>query len=172
MSPRSDEPALRAFLARDLGAVTAAGGLPEGLSLEQVAATLGADPGRTVRWFLGSPPEEAFWCPAVGVDGFDDTVKIWFRRGIVVKLTGEWPDLATATLAPLGPPDLELDHRMDTLVVESGEKVWADRGLGVTLNRSGTMVVELSTFTATTAEEYRRQLAGVSEYRESPAPEI
>ena len=62
------EAALSAFVARNLDELAALGGLPEGLALDRVAAELGADPDRTARWFLGDPPEEAFWCPAVGIE--------------------------------------------------------------------------------------------------------
>ena len=165
------EAALGAFVARNLGDLAALGGLPEGQALDRVAAELGADPGRMARWFLGDPPEEAFWCPAVGIDGFDDTIKVWFRDGVVVKLTGEWPELAPADAEPLGPPDLRLDHRTDAPTVDGDEQVWADLGIALTFNRLGSTIVGLSAFVPTTPEEYRVRLADVREYREAPAPD-
>jgi hypothetical protein len=162
-------PALRAFLARDLAALASLGGLPPGLPLGDVAAVLGADPGAYGRWFLGDPARETFWCPATGVDAFDDTVKIWFRDGTVVKLEGEWPELDPDSAAALGPPELQLDHHMDVLLVKDGEQVWPGKGIALKLNRSGTRVVGLSTFPPTTADGYREALKDVDEYRESPA---
>lgn len=165
------EPALRAFVDRDLTALAALGGLPTNLALAQVADQLGADPTATVRWFLGSESREAFWCPAFDIDGFDDTVRIWFSDGVVVKLEGEWPELAPADLQVLGPPDLRLDHRVDVLVVEGGDHVWAGAGIAVKLNRSGSTVVGLTAFPATSPQEYRERLADVGEYREMPLPD-
>ena len=130
---------------------------------------LGADPEAFGRFFLGDPPRETFWCPAVGVEGFDDTVKIWFRDGIVVKLEGEWPEMALEAVAALGPPELELDHRMDVTLVQGGEQVWPSKGIALKVNRAGSMAVALATFPPTTADGYRESLKDVDEYRESPA---
>ena len=162
-------PALRAFLARDLAALAAVGGLPSGLALEDVAAELGADPAAFGRFFLGDPAQETFWCPVVGVDGFDNTIKIWFRDGVVVKLEGEWPEMAPDSFATLGPPELELDHRMDVTMVQGGERVWPSKGIALKVNRAGSMAVALATFPPTTAAGYRASLKDVDEYRESPA---
>ena len=59
----TDDPALRAFLSRDIGQLSAAGGLPEALPLAAVAAALGADPDTYVRWFLGDPPRKPSGAP-------------------------------------------------------------------------------------------------------------
>ena len=163
------KPALRAFLARDLAGLAAIGGLPSGLSLTDVAAELGGDPSAFGRFFLGDPAQETFWCPVVGVEGFDNTVKIWFRDGNVVKLEGEWPEIAPDSFATLGPPELELDHRMDVTLVPGGERVWPSKGIAVKVNRAGSMAVALATFPPTTADGYRENLKTVEEYRESPA---
>jgi hypothetical protein len=161
---------LGAFLGRNLAELAAVGALPAGLPLVDVAAALDADPEAFGRFYLGDPAQEAFWCPAVGVEGFDDTIKIWFRDGIVVKLDGEWPELAPEAIAVLGAAELQLDHRMDVLLVEGGEHVWPSKGIAVKLNRQGTLVVGLSTFQPTTADGYRTNLKTVEEYRESPSP--
>ena len=71
---------LRAYADRDLAEWASLGGLPEGVPLEDVAAVLGADPTALVRWFLGDPPRETFWCPAT-VKGYDGRVKILVSRG-------------------------------------------------------------------------------------------
>ena len=163
------DPALQAYLARDLAALASIGGLPDALSLPDVAAAIGADPEAYGRSFLGDPPRETFWCPAVGVKGFDDTVKIWFRDGIVVKLDGEWPEMAPDAAAALGPPELLLSHRMDVLVVDGGEQVWPSKGIALKVNRAGTLAVRLSAFPPTTADGYRQSLRDVDDYRESPA---
>jgi|SRR6478609_8583375 len=166
-----EDAALRAFLARDVGALAAAGGLPHGLPLDEVASALGADPTAFGRFFLGEPARETFWCPAVGVSGFDDTIKIWFRDGIVVKLEGEWPELAPATAADaLGPADLLLDHRTATQMVPGGQHVWPSKGIALTVNRAGTLIVALSTFPPTTPDGYQESVKPVDEFRESPAP--
>lgn len=164
-----DSPWLSAFLGRDLAELASAGALPSGLPLGEVATALDADPEAVGRWFLGDPARETFWCPAVKVDGFDDTIKIWFRDGTVVKLEGEWPELDPEQADRLGPPDLHLDHQIDVKVVKGGEHVWATKGIAIKLNPSGKLVVGLSTFPPTTADGYRATLRNVDEYRESPA---
>ena len=63
------EPVTR--VTQDLGELNALGGLPSDLPLVDVAAVIGADPEAYVRWFLGDPPKETFWCPASAVEGFD-----------------------------------------------------------------------------------------------------
>jgi hypothetical protein len=161
--------ALRAFLARDLAGLAAVGGLPSGLALNDVAAELGADPSAFGRFFLGDPAQETFWCPVVGVEGFDNTIKIWFRDGIVVKLEGEWPEIAPDAITTLGAPELELDHRMDVTLVQGGERVWPSKGIALKVNRAGSMAVALATFPPITADGYRASLKDVDEYRESPA---
>jgi hypothetical protein len=160
---------LRAYADRDLPEWVSLGGLPEGVPLEAVAANLGADPTVFVRWFLGDPPRETFWCPAT-VKGYDGRVKIWFRGGAVVKLEGEWPELSPDAIEALGTPDLRLDYQWDTMMVPGGEQVWASRGLAVRLNSSGNLAVGLSAFSATTPAGYRESLQGNDDYRESPDP--
>jgi len=161
---------LRAFLDRDLAELAAAGALPAGLPLSEVAGALGADPDACGRWFLGEPARETFWCPAMGVEGFDDTIRIWFRDGIVVRLDGEWPELDPAAIAVLGAPELQLDHQQDVLLVVGGEHVWPSKGIAIKVNDSGRLIVGLSTFSPTTADGYRESLKGVDEYRESLSP--
>jgi hypothetical protein len=161
---------LRAFLDRDLAELAAIGALPAGLPLGEVAAALGADPDAFGRWFLGDPAREAFWCPAIDIDGFDDTIKIWFRDGIVLKLEGEWPELDPDRAGVLGAPELRLDHQLDVLVVQGGEQVWPSKGISLKLNDSQSLVVGLSTFPPTTADGYRETLRNVEEYRESLSP--
>jgi len=156
---------LRAFADRDLAALVASGGLPAGVPVGEVASTWGADPGVFLRHFLGDPPRETFWSPAV-VEGFR-RVKMWFRDGVVVKLEGEWPTLDPAVADTLGEPSLELDHRIDVATVPGGELVWPGRGLALKLNRSRSLVVALSFFAATTPDEYRRTLRNFDDYRES-----
>lgn len=167
MSPELAQ-VLSAYTRRDLSEWVALGGLPQGMSLEQVAAALGADPETYVRWFLGDPPREAFWCPAT-VHGYD-RVKIWFREGIVLKLEGEWPELAPGAAAALGPPDTRLDYRLDTMVVPGGEQVWPTRGIALKLDSEGNLGVGLTGFSPTTLTEYRETLRDDDDYRESPPP--
>jgi hypothetical protein len=88
----------------------------------------------------------------------------------VVRLEGEWPELAPAAADELGPPELRLDHRIDVTVVEGGEHIWASRGIALKLNRSGTLAVGLSTFPPTTPAKYREDLQDADEYRESSPP--
>jgi hypothetical protein len=161
---------LSAYSRRDFGKLRSLGGLPEGLAPAEVAAALGADPEAYVRWFLGDPPEEAFWCPAT-VDGYDGAVKIWFRDGVVVKLEGEWPELSPAEAEVLGPPEMRLDYQLDVMVVPGGEQVWASLGLALKLNSEGSLAVGLSAFPPTTPSGYREALQTFHEYRESPLPE-
>jgi hypothetical protein len=167
MSPELAQ-VLSAYTRRDLSLWVSLGGLPEGTSLEQVAAALGADPEIYVRWFLGDPPREAFWCPAT-VHGYD-RVKIWFREGIVLKLEGEAPDLSPSAAEVLGPPEARLDYRLDTMVVPGGENVWPTRGVALKLDPEGSRTVGLTGFSPTTLTEYRGVLKGDDDYRESAPP--
>ena len=164
-------PALRAFVARDLAELATVGGLPPGLAVDDVAAELGADPAAFGRFFLGDPAQETFWCPVLGVEGFDNTIKIWFRDNKVVKLDGEWPELAPGAAAVLGEPELELDHRLDVTVVERGEKVWPSKGIALRMNRSGSLVVSISMFPPTTGDRLSRNPAGKSANIGSPPAE-
>lgn len=161
--------AVRAFVARDLAALAAHRGLAGGTVLSAVAEELGADPARCGRHFLGRPPRETFWCPAT-VAGFDGPVKIWFRDDRVVKIEGEWPDLAPDAAATLGPPDAELDYRRDVATVTGGEKVWADKGVAIKMNQSGRQVIALAVFAPTTLDGFDEDVRGAGDYRESPAP--
>ncbi len=161
---------LSAYASRDLGKLASLRGLPEALRLAEVATALGADPDVYVRWFLGDPPQEAFWCHA-SVDGYDGQVKIWFRDGAVVKLEGEWPDLLPESADVLGPPEMSLDYQLDVMVVPGGERVWASLGVALKLNSEGSLAVGLSAFPLTTPDGYRETLQTFYEYRESPLPE-
>lgn len=160
---------VRAFAARDLARLAALAGLPPSTSPAAVAAALGGDPEQFGRHFLGHPPQEAFWSPAT-VDGFDGPVKIWFRADRVVKIEGEWPDLTPDAVAVLGPPGAELDYRRDVAMIPGGEKVWPAYGVAVKLNRSGSQVLTLSIFPATTVDGFTAEFRGAGDYRESPAP--
>jgi len=161
--------AVRAFAARDLAALAASGGLDPDTSLDVVAAEWGADPQRCGRHFLGHPPAEAFWCPA-SLAGFDGTVRIWFRGDRVVKIEGQFPDLAPDDLHVLGPPEAELDYRRDVSVVAGGERLWASRGIAAKLNRSARQVVALSIFSATTVDGFTAGVRGTDDYREAAGP--
>jgi hypothetical protein len=135
------------------------------MPLGKVAAALGADPETYVRWFLGDPPREAFWCPAT-IDGYD-RVKIWFRGDVVLKLEGEWPELSPGAAEALGPPDTRLDYRLDTMVVPRGEHVWASLGIALKLDSGGNLATGLSGFPPTTVTEYGETLREADDYRES-----
>lgn len=156
------ESALQAFVARDLPQIE---GLPEGMTLKEAATTLGADPASFGRWFIGEPQDEVFYTQA-DVPGYKGGVRIWFRDGVVLQVTGAWPQMDTGALAALGDPDDRLDFRMDTLVVPEGERVYAARGLAVRLNRTEDRVVGLSLFPPTTPARYRDALRPADDYRE------
>jgi hypothetical protein len=156
------ESALQAFVARDLPRIE---GLPEGMTLKEAATTLGADPASFGRWFIGEPQDEVFYTQA-DVPGYEGGVRIWFRDGVVLQVTGAWPQMDTGALAALGDPDDRLDFRMDTLVVPEGERVYAARGLAVRLNRTEDRVVGLSVFPPTTPARYRDALRPADDYRE------
>lgn len=158
--------ALRAFALRDASGFP---GLPEGTTLEQATAVWDADPGRFGRWFLGESQAETFYCP-VDLEGYDGQVRIWFRDGLVVKVQGDGPQMDAGVVNRLGEPEDRLDFRMDTLVVEGGERVYAARGIAVQLNRTEDLVVSWSVFAPTTAARYREGLRAAGDYRESPAP--
>jgi len=140
-------------------------GLPKGMTLKEAATTLGADPALFGRWFIGEPQDEVFYTQA-DVPGYDGGVRIWFRDGVVLQVTGAWPQMDTGALAALGDPDDRLDFRMDTLVVPEGERVYAARGLAVRLNRTEDLVVGLSVFPPTTPARYREALRPADDYRE------
>jgi hypothetical protein len=158
--------ALSAYTKRDLSEWVSLGALPEGMPLAEVAAALGADPETYVRWFLGDPPREAFWCPAT-IDGYD-RVKIWFREGVVLKLEGEWPELSPGAGEALGPPEMQLDYSLDTMVVPRGEHVWASLGVALKLDPEGNLAAGLTGFSPTTLTAYGEALRDADEYRESP----
>jgi hypothetical protein len=162
------ESVLRAYVDRDLEQLALLQGMPESPSFPDVAAALGADPTVFVRWFLGDPPTETFWCPAM-VDGFS-RVKIWFRGDIVVKVEGEYPVLRPDATDVLGTPDLQLDYRLDVVLTPGGDRVWPSRGLAVKFNAAGTLVVAMTVFPPTTAAGYRERLRDDPGYRETPAP--
>jgi hypothetical protein len=162
------ESVLRAYADRNVPQLVSLGGLPQSPPLSRITAALGADPGVFVRWFLGDPPIETFWCPAM-VDGFS-RVKIWFRADTVVKLEGEYPEIEPAAADPIGAPELQLDYPLDIAAAPGGERVWASRGLAMKLSMSGTVVVALTVFAPTTPAGYRRSIRDDAEYREAPAP--
>jgi len=149
-------PVLDAFAARDLSALAANGGLPAELPVSAVVEHLRGDRDAYVRFFLGEPPQEAFWTPAP-VAGFA-TVKIWFRNETVVKLHGEWPQLDVTAAAVLGAPDDRLD--------EQQEDLWSGHGIALATDEPGDVVASLSLFAPTTPTTYRQTLASVIEYRE------
>jgi hypothetical protein len=162
--------ALTAYTGRDLEQLAALGGLPGALPLNQAAAVLGADPDRCRRWFLGDPPQEAFWC-AAAVEGYDGQVKIWFRDGQVVKLAGERPQLAPDAVAVLGPPELRLDYRAGVRVIAGGEHIWPSHGLAVRMNATGDRPLQLTVFVPTTEADYRETVQDYQQYREFPDEE-
>ncbi len=162
------ESVLRAYVDRNLPQLMSLGGLPQSPPLPEVAAALGADTGVFVRWFLGDPPIETFWCPAMA-DGFD-RVKIWFRGDTVVKLEGEYPEMEPAAVDPIGAPELQVDQPSDIANDPGGERVWAGRGVAVKLSASGAVVLALTVFAPTTPADYRRSIQDDAEYREAPAP--
>lgn len=167
MSPELAQ-VVSAYTRRDLSEWVSLGGLPEGTSLEEAAAALDTDPEIYVRWFLGDPPREAFWCPAT-VPGYD-RVKIWFREGTVLKLEGEWPELSPSAAEALGPPETLLDYRLDTMVVPGGEKAWPTRGVALKLDPEGSLAIGLTGFSPMTLTEYREALKDADDYRESAPP--
>jgi hypothetical protein len=159
--------ALTAFERRSLIGFS---GLPPETSVSQAAAALGADPETFGRWFLGDHSDEAFYCPTE-VEGYKGPVKIWFRGDRVLKVQGDWPTLATGIVKELGEPDDRVDYQLGSHVVAGGERVYANRGLAVRLNRTEDLVTGVAIFPATTPGDYRERLREPLEYREAPSRE-
>jgi hypothetical protein len=149
---------LAAFGELDLDRLLRTRGLPDRAPLAQVAEALGSDPDSYARYFLGDPPQEAFWCTAQ-LPHFQEAVQLWFRDDTVLKLEGAWPELPAERLPATRPA---------TRVLPDGsqEHLWPDHGLAVTTNSSGEVVTSLSVFTPMSEADYLRVLAPFRESRE------
>jgi hypothetical protein len=147
---------LDAVVSRDLAALSKLGGLPPELPAARTIEALGGDPEACVRFFLGDPPQEAFWSPTFPA-GFD-RVKVWFRAEVVVKLEGEWPVLDPSADRVLGVPDHSFEDRHEDL--------WAAHGIALARDEPGGSFTSLSVFAPTTPAEYGLSLAPFDEERE------
>lgn len=154
---------LRAFLTdADVSGWT---GLP-GLSAAAATGVFGVDPtgARLRRGELGDPPRHSRWI-AAPTRRFAGGVRLWLdpddmdaRRIVLVQALAPQGDDGWLAAPDLGEPGLLLPAVLGPLVLDDGERVYADRGLAVRVNPENGLLLELIGFAPTTPEDYRSRL--------------
>jgi hypothetical protein len=160
-------PTLASLLRKELATLP---GMPADCTLDALAAHLQID-GQDRRGILGKAGHPSVYRGA-RADGYDETVKVWHKDGVVRKLSLDLPKIpaAEALITTLGAPDAKLDFFPSTVpkLREKGAWVYAARGLTLFLSGDGKNVVRFEVYPPTTAEAYERDLFHTEAPRERP----
>lgn len=160
-------PTLDGLLRKELASLP---GLPADCTLDALAARIQID-GQDRRGVLGQARHPSVYRGA-RADGYDETVKVWHKDGVVLKVVFDLPKLPAveALLAALGPPDAKLDFFPSTVpkLREQGAWVYAARGLTLFLSGDGKNIVRFEVYPPTTAAAYQRELFHTEAPREFP----
>jgi hypothetical protein len=161
------DPTLDSLLRRDLASLP---GLPADCTLGALGARIEID-GSDRRGLLGQARHPSIYRGARAA-GYDETVEVWHRDQIVLKLVVDLPQLADAPalIAALGEPDARLDYYPSTVPTlrQGGAWVYAARGLTLFISRDGTNVVRFEVYPPTSAAAYERDLFYSEPPRERP----
>jgi hypothetical protein len=160
-------PTLDSLLRKELASLP---GMPADCTLDALAARIQID-GADRRGVLGQAGHASVYRGA-RADGYDETVKVWHKDGVVLKLVIDLPKLVDppALLAALGAPDAKLDYYPSTVprLRAQGAWVYAARGLTLFLSGDGKNVVRFEMYPPTTAAAYQRDLFHTEAPRERP----
>lgn len=161
--------ALLAFAAADVARWP---GLPDGLTLDDAAATLPLDESVRGEGLLGAERNAAAWVAAES-DVYEGGVRVWHDGGRVLVLEGRDP--VDAGGAPLeapepGEPDALLDTVLGRLRLPGGERVYASRGLALRTNPGNGLLLGVLAFSPGTAAEYEARLRPELERQRLLAP--
>jgi hypothetical protein len=142
-------------------------GLPTGLRADGFA-DYGARPDQRFRGEIGDPARVQWW---FGLDSmvYEGGLRVWVdEAGDVLLVEGDDPidDAGEPLAAPdLGAPDAEFDTVLDTLVLDGGERVFAERGLSLRVNPDNGLLLGVRGFVPTSVEDFRARLRPVLEPR-------
>lgn len=140
-------------------------GLPDDLTVAELAAVVEVDTDDLRPGALGDPPRACGWVTLPG-GRYAEGLRAWIEDDHVLALEGLIPvdDDDEPPSAPyLGDPELSLEAVLGPLVLRGGERVFASRGLAVRVNPRSGALLGLVGFAPTTVEDYRTRLRPVQQ---------